>query len=319
MFNLLLINFMEGRFINPYTDYGFKKLFGTEENKELLISFLNAIIFDKEEGITSLTYKNIEQLGDIRKRRNCYFDVYCEVNDGSNFIVEMQNARQDYFKDRSLFYAAKPIRDQAQVGEDWDFRLENVYMVGVMNFRFPDNEYPEDSYYHVVKLMDIVDQHVFYDKLTLIYLEMPKLKNMTLNSDSMREKWLYALHSLCYTDSYPEELHEAIFKKLFTAASIANLNEAQWNAYDRSRMDMWDYYSTLKTAKREGLKEGRAEGREEGRAEGLAEGRKEGLKAALAESKNKMLDVARNLKELGMDDETIMSVTGLTSESVEKL
>lgn len=286
---------MEPRFINPYTDYGFKKLFGSEENKDLLISFLNAVIFDEEDGITSLTYKNIEQLGDIRKRRNCFFDVYCEVDNKSSFIVEMQNARQDYFKDRSLFYAAKPIRDQGQAGKEWDFRLENVYMVGVMNFCFPKDEYPEDSYYHVIKLMDIVDQHVFYDKLTLIYLEMPKLKNMTLSSNSMREKWLYALHSLCYTDMYPKELQEDIFKRLFSAASIANMNEAQWNAYDRSRMDMWDYYSTIKTAKNEGLEEGRAEGR------------------------NKILEVAKNLKAIDMDDETIMAVTGLAKEEINKL
>ena len=286
---------MSNRFMNPYTDYGFKKLFGTEENKELLISFLNAIIFDQEGVITGLTYKNIEQLGDIKKRRNCYFDVYCEVNDGSSFIVEMQNARQDYFKDRSLFYAAKPIRDQAQVGEDWDFRLENVYMVGVMNFRFPGNEYPEDNYYHVVKLMDIVDQHVFYDKLTLIYLEMPKLKSMMLNSDSMREKWLYALHSLCYTDEFPVELHEEIFKKLFAAAAVANLNEAQYNAYDRSRMDMWDYNNTIRTAKREGHEAGLEKGR--------AEGRKEEKK-----------EIALNMKSKGFDVATICQITGLTED-----
>lgn len=185
------------------------------EMEELLISFLNAIIFDKEDGITSLTFKNIEQLGDTKKHRNCFFDVYCKVNDGSSFIVEMQNAWQNYFKDRSLFYATQPIRDQGQVGEEWNFRLENVYMVGVMNFRFSKDEYPEDSYFHVVKLMDIVDQHVFYDKLTLIYLEMPKLKNMTLKNDSMREKWLYALHNLCYTNEYPVELHEDISRSSF--------------------------------------------------------------------------------------------------------
>lgn len=131
--------------MNPYTDYDFKKLFGTEENKELLIGFLNAMIFDREGIITDLTYKNIEQLGDNKDRRNCYFDVYCETQDGS------------------LFYAAKPIRDQAEKGEEWDSRLNNVYMVGVMNFRFPNKEYPEDSYYHVIQLVDVVDQHVFYD------------------------------------------------------------------------------------------------------------------------------------------------------------
>ena len=274
--------------MNPYTDYGFKKLFGTEENKELLISFLNAMIFDREGIITDLTYKNIEQLGDNKDRRNCYFDVYCETQDGSNFIVEMQNARKSYFKDRSLFYAAKPIRDQAEKGEEWDFRLNNVYMVGVMNFRFPNKEYPEDSYYHVIQLVDVVDQHVFYDKLTLIYLEMPKLKNMTPRSNSFRDLWLYALQNLCYTDDYPETLREGIFKKLYDAAAMANLNDAQLLAYERSQKAMWDRYSERETA------------REEGREEIIAE-------------------IVCNMKSTGLDLTTIMKITGLSEDEIQKL
>lgn len=279
---------MSERFMNPYTDYGFKKLFGTEENKELLISFLNAMIFDREGIITDLTYKNIEQLGDNKDRRNCYFDVYCETQDGSNFIVEMQNARKSYFKDRSLFYAAKPIRDQAEKGEEWDFRLNNVYMVGVMNFRFPNKEYPEDSYYHVIQLVDVVDQHVFYDKLTLIYLEMPKLKNMTPRSNSFRDLWLYALQNLCYTDDYPETLREGIFKKLYDAAAMANLNDAQLLAYERSQKAMWDRYSERETA------------REEGREEKIAE-------------------IVCNMKSTGLDLTTIMKITGLSEDEIQKL
>ena len=292
---------MSERYINPYTDYGFKKLFGTEENKELLISFLNAMIFDKEGVITSLTYKNIEQLGDSKDRRNCYFDVYCETQDGSSFIVEMQNARKSYFKDRSLFFAAKPIRDQAEKGEEWDFRLNNVYMVGVMNFKFPDKEYSEDSYYHVIQLMDVVDQHVFYDKLTLIYLEMPKLKNMAPRTDSFRDLWLYALQNLCYTDDYPEVLRDGIFKKLYEAAAIANMNDAQLLSYERSQKAMWDRYSERETA--------REEGREEGREQGLEQGREEARKETL-------LEMARKMKADGIDVETICRITGVSEDEI---
>lgn len=284
---------MSERFINPYTDYGFKKLFGTEENKELLISFLNAMIFNKDGIITNLTYKNIEQLGDNKDRRNCYFDVYCETQDGSNFIVEMQNARKSYFKDRSLFYAAKPIRDQAEKGQEWDFRLNNVYMVGVMNFRFPDNEYPEDSYYHVVQLVDVVDQHVFYDKLTLIYLEMPKLKNMLPRTSSFRDLWLYALQNLCYTDDYPEILQNGIFKKLYDAAALANMNDAQLLTYERSQKVMWDRYSERETA--------REEGREQGRAEAKTE---------------TLIELARKMKASGFSNETITQITGLSENEI---
>lgn len=288
---------MNERFINPYTDYGFKKLFGTEENKELLISFLNAIIFDKDGVITSLSYKSIEQLGDNKDRRNCYFDVYCETQDGSDFIVEMQNARKSYFKDRSLFYAAKPIRDQAEKGEEWNFRLNDVYMVGVMNFKFPGDEYPEDSYYHVVQLVDVVDQHVFYDKLTLIYLEMPKLRNMPAKTDSFRDLWLYALQGLCYTDQYPEVLREGIFKKLYDAASKANMDDAQLLEYERSQKAMWDRYSERETAREEGIEEGIEKGREQARSEML-------------------LEMAKKMKAEGLDTETISRMTGLPETEI---
>ena len=321
------------RYINPYTDYGFKRLFGTEENKALLISFLNAMIYNEEGVITDVTYSNIEQLGDNKDRRNCYFDVYCYMRDGSRFIVEMQNARQTYFKDRSLFYAAKPIRDQAEKGEDWDCKLNDVYMVGVMNFKFPNNEYPEDSYYHVVKLMDVVDNHVFYEKLTLIYLEMPKLRNFNWEPVTFRDKWLFALHHLCYTDEYPEVLREGVFKQLYEAARLANMDDAQLLTYERSRKAMWDRNNERRTAREEGREEGLEEGREaglaEGREAGLAEGREAGLaegrEAGLAEGRAKgraegrlegVLEVARKMKADGMDLETVCRLTGFTEEEI---
>jgi predicted transposase/invertase (TIGR01784 family) len=90
------------RYINPYTDFGFKKLFGTELNKDLLISFLNALFHDKPE-ITDLTYMNTEHLGEGIIDRKAVFDVYCSLDDGSRIIVEMQKAEQQYFKDRSIY------------------------------------------------------------------------------------------------------------------------------------------------------------------------------------------------------------------------
>ena len=161
------------KFINPYTDFGFKKLFGTEMNKDLLISFLNALFNNSEREIEDVQYLNGENLGDGYGDRRSVFDVYCMTKDGSRFIVEMQKAEQTYFKDRSVYYATAPIRQQTPKGK-WDYHLEDVYTVGILNFEFPNNEYPADSYRHEIKLKDVEDNHVFYDKLTFVYLEMPK-------------------------------------------------------------------------------------------------------------------------------------------------
>ena len=165
----------EPRYINPYTDFGFKKLFGTELNKELLVSFLNALL-DGEQEIVDLRYLNSEKLGLGASSRRAIFDVYCENTKGEKFIVEMQNVFQQFYKDRSVYYATFPIQEQASRGRDWDFQLNRVYTIGILNFVFPDDEYSPECLHHTVKLMDVDDGHVFFDKLTFIYLEMPKFR-----------------------------------------------------------------------------------------------------------------------------------------------
>ena len=102
------------RYINPFVDYGFKKLFATEANKDILISFLNAVIEDANDPIVELTHKNVEQIGEFNGTKTSYFDVYCQTVNGRRFIVEMQNTWKPFFKDRTLFYAAKAIRDHEQ-------------------------------------------------------------------------------------------------------------------------------------------------------------------------------------------------------------
>ena len=135
----------KAKYINPFTDFGFKKLFGSEVNKELLIDFLNELI--KEQGrITDLTFLNTEQLGRSPNERRGIFDIYCENEKNEKFIVEMQQAKQNYFKDKTLFYSTFPIRNQAY-SEDWDFKLKAVYTVGILDFVF-DADKKDDKYLH---------------------------------------------------------------------------------------------------------------------------------------------------------------------------
>ena len=115
------------RYINFYTDFAFKKLFGTEVNKELLR------LLDGQEVITNLTYLTTEQLDTQKLARKAVFDIYCENEHGEKFLVEMQKAEQQFFKDRSVFYATFPIREQAKRG-DWNYRLKAVYTIGILNF-----------------------------------------------------------------------------------------------------------------------------------------------------------------------------------------
>ena len=296
------------RYIDPYTDFGFKKLFGTELNKDLLISFLNALFNDAKREIKDVQYLNAEQLGDGYGDRRAVFDVYCVTEDGSRFIVEMQKAEQEYFKDRSVYYATAPIREQAPKGK-WDYHLDGVYTIGVLNFVFPDGEYPADSYIHEIKLKDTQDNHVFYDKLTFVYLEMPKFNKREDELETMFDKWMFALRNLSRLLERPAALQERIFKRLFDQAEIAQFSPAERREYAESVKDYWDYYSTMKTAH----KKGKAEGREEGLAEGEAKGRAEGL--AEGQQKEKTETVLR-LKALGLSIEQIAQGTGLNADEV---
>ena len=297
------------RYVNFYTDFAFKKLFGTEANKDMLISFLNSLLDGKEE-IKDLTYLNSEHLGTTEYDRKAVFDVYCENEKGEKFLIEMQKAEQQFFKDRSIFYSTFPIREQAQRGSSWDYRLKAVYTIGILNFCFDESD-PE-YFHHEVKLMDTKTKEVFYDKLSYIYLEMPKFTKSEDELENLFDKWLFAIRHLPYLLERPKILSEEVFKRFFELAEIAKFNRKERKEYEESLKVYRDWYSITETAKNKS----RAEGLAEGRAEGLAVGKAEGKAEGRAEEK---IENARNFKALGVPSEIIMKATGLSIEEIENL
>ena len=315
---------LKDRYINPYTDFGFKKLFGTEINKELLISFINSLLHGKEV-ITNLTYLNTEHLGTSEADRKAVFDVYCENEKGEKILVEMQRGLQQYFKDRSIYYATFPIREQAQRG-DWDYQLKGIYIIGILNFTFDEKD--DNYFHHEVQLLDNHTKEVFYDKLTFIYLEMPKFNKTEDELHTMFEKWLFVLRNLSRLMERPKALQERVFTRLFEAAEIAKFTKVEYEAYEDSLKAYRDWKNMIDTAmmiaKKEGHEEGRQEGREigrkEGRKEGLKEGREEGLKERLKEGlKEKAIETARRMKTKGYPIEEIMLLTDLSEEEITQL
>ena len=294
------------KYINPYTDFGFKKLFGTPLNKDLLISFLNSL-FDGKEVVRDLTYLNGESLGNGYGDRRAIFDVYCENEQGETFIVEMQKAEQQFFKDRSVFYSTFPIQNQGKKGI-WNFKLKGVYTIGILDFVFPDHEYPQNSLRHEVKLVDVDDKHVFYDKLTFLYLEMPKFTKKEDELETMFDKWLFVLHNLSRLMKRPAALQERIFTRLFEQAEIARYTPEERQDYEDSLKVYRDMKNVLDTAELRGLEKGRKEGRREGRKEGIEQGTFEERR------KN-----AKAMKALGLPLETIVKVTGMSADDIAKL
>jgi len=190
------------KYINPFTDFGFKKLFGEEPNKDLLIDFLNEVLNGKEK-IKTLTYLKTDKLGSTYSARKAVFDLYCENELGEKFIVEMQKAEQEFFKDRSIFYSTFPIREQAKRGK-WNFELKSVYTIGILDFVFDETKENENYFHWDVKLFDTKNKAVFYDKLTYIYLELPKFTKTLEQIETRFEKWLYVLKNLPKLDRLPK-------------------------------------------------------------------------------------------------------------------
>ena len=283
-----------GRYINPYTDYGFKLLFGTEPNKDITLELINALLQGKEV-ICSLTLLPPEQLGDTMEDRRSVFDVYCENEQGDKIIIEMQKADQQWFKDRSVYYSSFPIRSQGEKGR-WRFGLKAVSTIGILDFVFDEDKDDKEYYHHVVKLMDVNKKEVFYEKLTYIYLEMPKFQKTEAELETMTDKWLYALKNLPRLLERPAALQERIFKKFFDVAEIGNLSKEEYAKYFESEKIYYDNDGAIRTAE--------AKGREEGRAEG--------------ERKN-ALEVAKRMKEKGMSASDIAELTRLREEDINSL
>ena len=181
---------MNEKYINPFTDFGFKKLFGSDFNKEFLIDFLNQILGDREN-IKDLTYLNTENLGNSRAERKAVFDLYCENERGDKFIIEVQNIKQQFFKDRSVFYSTFPIQGQAPKGKTWNFCLTAVYTIGILNFSFPDQA-TQKRYLREIQLVDTETHEIFYEKLKFIYLEIPKFEKGEHELETHFDKWVPA-------------------------------------------------------------------------------------------------------------------------------
>ena len=240
------------KYIDPFTDFGFKWLFGTEENKELLISFLNDLL-DLESKIINIEYRNLEQLG-LNVDRKAIFDIFCTDEKNNNFIVELQRGKQKYFKDRSVYYTSFPIQEQSK----------KVYFVGILEFNMPENEH-NDNYLTKVQLCDTTTNEVFYDKLSYYYIEMPKFKKKEEELSNHLEYWLYTLNNMYDLQKIPEVFKEdkLIHQAFDLAEFLALPKEKQW-AYQQDLKTRLDYKNVMDYAKELAEEEGMRKGLEQG-------------------------------------------------------
>ena len=307
-----------GRFIDPFTDFGFKRIFGSEPNKILLIDFLNQL-FLGERRIVDLTYSKNEHLGQIAEHRKAIFDLLCTGSDGEQFIIEVQRVKQEYFKDRCLYYTSSLMRDQVPTGVSrWDYQLKPVYLIGLMDFQFDDSD--ENQCLHRVQLVSTDTGKIFYDKLGFIFIEMPKFNKAEGELLSELDNWLFLLKNLSKLDKIPVFLKKPIFSKLSNIAEVSNLNNEEKMAYDASLKEKWDWYNSLDYIQKEGFDRGLEKGLEQGLEKGLEQGLERGLEKGLEQGRQKeKFEIALSMKKRGMEKQLIAELLSLSIEQIEDL
>ena len=290
---------IKNKYIDPLTDFGFKRIFGTYENRKFLISFLNDLL-DIEDKIVSIEYKNLEKLGLNSSDRKTIYDIYCTDEKNNNFrvksffsktfasnIVELQRAKQKYFKDRSIYYTTFPIQEQSKHG-DWDYKLKQVYFVGILDFTFKDGRLKENQkdtkYLTKVELKDDNNQ-VFYDKLSYYFLEMPKFKKQDKDLSNHLEMWLYYLTNLEQLAEIPKVLKtDDLIREAFDLAEFLAMSKDEQFVYQMDLKTRLDNKNAIDYAEEMGIKK-----------------------------------VAKNLLQQGVDINIIIKSTGLTAEEVQSL
>ncbi len=293
-----------GKFINPFTDMGFKLIFGQEVSKPILIEFLNSLL-KGERRIKDLKFLDNYQMRTSDEDRSLIYDIYCQQDNGEYIIVEMQNRSQPYFKNRSIFYASRAVVRQGQKGPEWNYEYKAVYVIAFLNFERKDIS---DSFRCDVALMDMEKNTLFSDKIRLVYLQLPLFRKEPDDCQNTFERIIYVLKNMEILERMPWLAKDAVFQRLASIAEVAALSKDDRRKYDESLRKYRDTISVMEGQYQEGWEKGLAEGEAKGEEKGLAKG--ERLKA---------IDSARKMKSKGYADEDISDITGLSMEELAAL
>lgn len=308
------------KFINPFTDIGFKRIFGQEISKPLILDFLNNLLAG-EEHIANITFLDKEQPALFDDDRSLIYDIYCETDDGKKIIVEMQNKSQPYFKDRSIYYASEAIARQGERGSLWNYAIDAVYLVAFLNFCPLDFE---RKFRTDVQLADKLTARVFSDKIRMTFMQLPLFTKEADDCDNEFERWIYLLKNMETLTRLPWAAKSSVFKRLEEIADVASLSRQERMKYDEGLRKYRDTLSVLEGAREDGFAEGREAGMKAGREEGMKAGREEGIRKGREEGREEGLrkekaDTVMRLMAMGTDFGIIAAATGLSAEEIKAL
>ena len=275
---------IKAKYINLMVDWSFKRVFGTEVNKDILIEFLKAIF--PQFAITDITYIPTEQLGIMEDDRKAIFDVVCKTEDGKTFLVEMQRGAQKHFFERALYYTSFPIMKQGkkaiakeeEKGKDpWDFSLDGVFFLGILDFKYEQDERTEHRY----QLLETKTLKRMTDKLEFVFVEVAKFNKSEDELETDLDKWLYLLKNMSTLLERPAALRDMVFGRLFDVAEYARLDDEERKNYVEAMNTARDTYNMIAYA-----------------------------------LEKRTYEIARNLLAMKLDIDSISKATGLTKDEI---
>ena len=278
---------IKAKYINLMVDWSFKRVFGTEVNKDILIEFLKVVF--PQFAITDITYIPTEQLGIMEDDRKAIFDVLCKTEDDKTFLVEMQRGAQKHFFERALYYTSFPIMKQGkkaiakedEKGKDpWDFSLDGVFFLGVLDFKYEQDEMTEHRY----QLLETKTLKRMTDKLEFVFVEVAKFNKREDELETDLDKWLYLLKNMSTLLERPAALRDRVFGRLFDVAEYARLDDEERKKYVEAMNTTRDTFNMIAYAR-----------------------------------KQNSYEIARRMIDKGLDMDTILDVTGLTKEDIAKI
>ena len=282
---------IKAKYINLMVDWSFKRVFGTEVNKDILIEFLKVIF--PQFAITDITYIPTEQLGIMEDDRKAIFDVLCKTEDDKTFLVEMQRGAQKHFFERALYYTSFPImkqgkkaiaKEEEEGADPWDFSLDGVFFLGILDFKYEQDEMTEHRY----QLLETKTLKRMTDKLEFVFVEVAKFNKREDELETDLDKWLYLLKNMSTLLERPAALRDRVFGRLFDVAEYARLDDEERKNYVEAMNTARDTYNQIAYA----LKKG---------------------------GEKKAYEIAQKMIAKGLDVDTIADLTGLTTEEIAEI
>ncbi|MDD5227749.1 MAG: Rpn family recombination-promoting nuclease/putative transposase [Methylococcales bacterium] len=294
------------KFVDPKTDIAFKKIFGNDAHKSILIEFLNEML-ELDYPIESVEILNSYQPPKFEGLKNTSLDVKAKDSSEREFIVEMQVAKEAWFLQRAMFYSSKAYSGQLSIGENYH-KLKPVIFLGILNF----DTFKTKSHFSRHLIINRENHEHDLKDLEWNFIELKKFKKTEYELETVAEKWIYFIQQATNLDHIPENVNTSALKLAYNIAEQHQWTAEELAVYDSQEMEIHRNQNVIETARMEALEAGIKEGIEQGIEQGIEKGIEQG------ELKTKQ-SIAKGMLTKGLDLETITELTGLTHAEIQNL